>query len=166
MILALLLIGFVGSAIYLSLTHVGPSIASTQHNAEWAVWLQMEHYFKNSKTCTSLLKGHRRGDSLLGHEKSILVGREWQESGWIVKDLYLLRKEDEIAWELNPDPEHEGQMFLKVSLIPRPSKGEKLGMHYLMAAPTSTRLIPIDAELGSLDLRGPASSGQMIKACK
>lgn len=102
----------------------------------------------------------------MGHEKSLLVGREWQGSGWIVKDLYLLRKEDEIAWELNPDPEHEGQMFLKVSLIPRPSKGEKLGLHYLMAAPTSTRLIPIEAELGSLDLRGPASSGQMIKACK
>lgn len=166
LILALLLIGFVASAIYFSLHHVGPSIASTHQNAEWVVWQQMERYFKNAKTCTSLMRGHRRGDSLLGHEKSLLVGREWQGSGWIVKDLYVLRKEDEVAWELNPDPEHEGQLFLKVSLIPRPSKGEKLGVHYLLEAPTSTRLIPIDAELGSLDVRGPASSSHFIKECK
>lgn len=166
LILAMLLIGFVASAIYLSLRHFGPSIASTQHNAEWVVWQQMERYFKNAKSCTTLMRGHRRGDSLLGHEKSLLVGREWQGSGWIVKDLYVLRKEDEVAWELNPDPEHEGQLFLKVSLIPRPTQGKKLGVHYLLEAPTSTRLIPIDAELGSLDVRGPASRGQIIKECK
>lgn len=166
LILALLLIGFVASAIYLTLRHAGTSIANTQNNAEWVVWQQMESYFKNTKTCTSIMRGHRRGDSLLGHEKSLFVGREWQGSGWIVKDLYVLRKEDEVAWELNPDPEHEGQLFLKVSLIPRPSEGKKLGVHYLLEAPTSTRLIPIDAELGSLDVRGPASSSHFIKECK
>lgn len=166
MILAILLIGLVASTIYLSIRHARSSIANTTKNDEWAVWQQMENYFKDSKTCSTLLRGHRRGDSLLGHEKGLLVGREWRESGWIVKDLYVLRKEDEVAWELNPDPDHEGQIFLKVSLIPRPAKGEKLGVHYLLAAPTSTRLIPIEAKLGSIETRGPASAGRIIKECK
>ncbi len=112
------------------------------------------------------MRGHRRGDSLLGLEGALRVGREWQSSGWIVKDLYLLRKEDEVAWELKLDPDREGQIFLKVSLIPKPQKGEKLGIHYLLAAPTSSRLIPIDTELVADEMRAPASSNSIIKECK
>jgi hypothetical protein len=166
LILATLLIAFVASATCFSLRHTSSLIASTVHGDEWSVWQQMESYLKNRKTCTTLMRGHRRGDSLLGLEGALRVGREWQGSGWIVKDLYLLRKEDEVAWELKPDPNYEQQIFLKVSLIPKPPQGEKLGMQYLLAAPTSLRLIPINAELGSVEMRGPASSGHIIKECK
>ena len=166
LILAIVLIAFVASATSLSIQHTNSLIESRIHKDEWLVWQQLESYLKNSKTCTTLMKGHRRGDSLLGLEGGLRVGREWQSSGWLVKDLYLIRIEDEVAWELKQDLNHEGQFFLKVSLIPKPLKGEKLGMEYLLTANTSSRLIQIDAELVSDEMRGPASSNPIIKECK
>jgi len=143
-----ILVAFVCAAISLAMLRIREDLnVATAFNGERVgeheAWVSFERYFKDHQRCTEFMKGKRLGDAILGGGtfEAPQVGREWKESGWIVKDLYLLREEDEMAWDLPRTDEK--QVYLKVSLVPRPHSGEKVGLQYMLNAPTSMRLIPL-----------------------
>lgn len=126
--------------------------------ARTEAWDSLEEHFRDQRRCTALLRGKQRGDSL-----DQLTGKEWQDSGWIVREGHILRAEDEVAWQLPTDEGRPEQLYVKLSLIPGPEKGARMSIDQFLQAQSVGRLVKIEAEFTSDSQRGPAS---VITKCK
>ena len=116
--------------------------------SENTAWVGLERFFRDNPACTQLLKRKKLGESFLGAPETDMpkVGREWDETGWLIKEMYVLRREDEIAWHLKRSTSARpgvSTVYLKISLVPKPAEGIKAGVDYMLRAPTSTRLISV-----------------------
>lgn len=152
-VLVAVLVTFVCASITLVMFQVRHDLEqSTAFNeekvSEHTAWMGLERFFRDNPVCTQLLKRKKLGESLMGgrEPESPQVGREWDETGWLIKDMYVLRREDEIAWQVKRAPSSlpgVATVYLKISLIPKPAPGIKAGVEYMLRAPTSTRLIGV-----------------------
>jgi hypothetical protein len=116
--------------------------------SENTAWVGLERFFRDNLVCTQFLKRKKLGESLIGAHQPDMprVGREWDDTGWLVKEMYVLRREDEIAWHVKRNASsHPGvsTVFLKIGLVPKPAAGIQAGVDYVLRAPTSTRLIAV-----------------------
>ncbi|MBY0515535.1 MAG: hypothetical protein K2P81_01410 [Bacteriovoracaceae bacterium] len=122
----------------------GASAFFDKRLGEHQVLVGIENYFKDNLNCSQMLSGKRRGDLLLDNHSpnAPKIGKEWKKSGWIVKDLFLLRAEDAKGWAI--DVHNLDRVHLKVSLVPKPVEGIKVGMDYLLNAPASVKIISLN----------------------
>lgn len=118
---------------------------------EGQAWYGMEKFFKDTQSCSGFFHGRRLGDTVVGEGFGPVIGKEWLNTGLIVKDLYLLRREDEVAWNVKKgawDPlSGEGEIYVKVTLVARPENGEMLGVDYLLNAPAVSRIFSMKVSM-------------------
>src|SRR5690606_5936712 len=107
--------------------------AFAPHSGEHEAWVTLERFFKDDLKCSQMLAGKGPGDTVLGGAgpEAPQVGQEWRGTGWVIKDLYVLRREDEASWQLKRPAmplaqEGEGHVYVKVSLVPKPKDGISL----------------------------------------
>ena len=110
------------------------------------------------------------GESLMGAPETDMpkVGREWDETGWLVKEMYVLRREDEIAWNVKRSGSSRpgvSTIFLKIDLVPKPGPGIKAGIDYMLRAPTSTRLIAVRVTMAHERVFGHCQRQVAEQAC-
>lgn len=175
MVLGAVLVAFVCASIVLVMFQVRQDLehssAFTQEKvSEHAAWMGLERFFRDNPVCTQFLKRKKLGESLLGGRAPATpqVGREWDESGWLIKDMYVLRREDEIAWQVKRAPSSlpgVATVFLKISLIPKPAPGIKAGVEYMLRAPTSTRLIGVKVTMAHERVFGHCRRQAAEQAC-
>jgi hypothetical protein len=138
--------------------------------SENAAWVGLERFFRDNPVCTQFLKRKKLGESLLGGRGDDMpkVGREWDESGWLVKEMYVLRREDEIAWQVKRNPSSRpglSTVYLKIGLVPLPAPGIKAGVDYMLRAPTSTRLIAVRVTMAHERVFGHCQRQVAEQAC-
>jgi len=153
-----LLAGLVGFGTYWVLTHARfdateVEFSNQRHAQQVGVWRDLAAFFQHPRHCTSFLQGHKLGESLIGSEKGHpIIGQEWNKSGWVVKELYLLRRQDEVAWQVNDSellrPRAEQLVYLKVGVVPKPQG--KITVDYLLSSRPSYRIFPIPVALGEV----------------
>lgn len=130
--------------------------------ARTEAWASLEEHFRDQRRCTALLRGKQRGDSL-----DQLTGKEWQDSGWIVREGHILRAEDEVAWQLPKDEDRPHELYVLLSLIPGGQNGERLSVDQFLKAEAVGRLVKIEAEFSEDRKRAPASGPEgVIRKCK
>lgn len=145
---ALLLIAFVVIATVLVVLQIRQDLQAAsafdpQRLGEREAWVTLEHYFKDNIQCSQFLNGKKHGDTIITPDdpRGPKVGSSWRDSGWIVKDIYLLKSDEQVHWQIAADL--KSHVVLKVTLVPKPRKGIALSVEYLLNAPASTRLIPV-----------------------
>lgn len=133
---------------------------------EKLAWGAMEEFWESPGACTRLLRGHRLGQSLhTVMNQGPRPGSEWRGSGWIVKDVYLLGRQDEAAWMARRNGDGKDSVYVKVSLVPRPKQGVPLSVSYIIHAPSVSRIFPLGARLSHA--RTPASVvDQTVWSCE
>ncbi len=138
--------------------------------SENTAWVGVERFFRDNPGCTQLLKRKKLGESLMGAQEPDMpkVGREWDETGWLVKEMYVLRREDEIAWQLKRTTSARpgvSTVYLKISLVPKPASGIKAGVDYMLRAPTSTRLVGVKVTMAHERVFGHCQRQVAEQAC-
>lgn len=138
--------------------------------SESTAWVGLERFFRQNSVCTQLLRRKKLGESLLGGPQGGMptVGREWDETGWLVKEMYVLRREDEIAWHVKRNVSTRpgvSTVYLKIGLVRKPAAGIKVGVDYMLRAPTSTRLIDVRVTMAHERVFGHCQRQIAEKAC-
>lgn len=132
--------------------------------SEHTAWVGLERFFRDNQGCTELLKRKKLGEHVVG-----MVGQEWDETGWLIKDMYVLRREDEVSWQVSRPSHHRvpgvSTVYLKVTLVPRPAEGVKTGVDYMLRAPTSTRLIGVKVTMAHERVFGHCRRQVAEQAC-
>jgi hypothetical protein len=157
---------FVCGSILLMVTHVRRDLRLNQAVDPHEGWVSLEQFFKDAENCTTLLKSRMPGESLLAKGMPAefpRVGMEWQGSGQVIKEMYILRKEDEIAWQV---PKHTSStVYLKIEMVPNPMPGVKIGVDYMLHAPTTSRLIAIQVERAEEHFIGDCERRMAERTC-
>ncbi len=145
---ALLLITFVVIATILVVLQIRQDLQAAsafdpQRLGEREAWVTLERYFKDNLQCSQFLAGKKQGETILHSDdpRGPKVGSPWKESGWIIKDIYLLKPDEQVHWQVAADV--KTHVVLKIALVPKPLEGVALSVEYLLNAPTSTRLITV-----------------------
>ncbi len=169
------LVTFVCASIMLVMFQVRQDLEHTtsfsqEKVSEHTAWMGLERFFRDNPVCTQLLKRKKMGESLMGSYEAEMpkVGREWDETGWLIKEMYVLRREDEIAWQVKRNPSTQpgvSTVYLKIGLVPRPAPGVKAGVDYMLRAPTSTRLIAVKVTMAHERVFGHCDRQVAEQAC-
>ncbi len=162
-VLALMVLAaFTASAVYSVTRQLRDSFHVEDASRLARVWRSLETYLRSPSRCEGLLRGVREGTHLSG-SAGLAVGREWQRSGWIVKDLYLLSREDQAAWHLATAGDSEGH--LKITLVRRADPGTPGGLEHLLSAPTAVRLVALKILWGQEEVFRGCSLVKLHRAC-
>jgi hypothetical protein len=138
----------------------------TSRPGEERAWSAMRDFWESPGACTRLLRGNRLGHSLIPVWHSApRPGSEWQGTGWIVKDVYLLGRQDEAAWMARRQGDAKNTVYVKVSLVPRPKQGIPLSVSYLIHAPSVSRIFALGAEL-SQSRTIASTDGLVVWSCE
>ena len=124
-------------------------VQTQKQSSEQRAWWGLERFFADSKSCSTFFRGKRLGEAVIEEAQGFgpKLGQEWLKTGWIVKDVYVLRRVDEVAWNLRQELKSD-TAYVKVSLVPRPSQGQAMGVDYLLSAPSISRIFPVKMTLG------------------
>ena len=153
------------------------SAQNIKHSNEHRAWYAMEKFFKDTHSCTNMFRGKKLGETVLGANGfGPHVGHEWLNTGWVVQDLYLLRREDEVAWnvrEKSAMPGEEwnqklghGKIYVKVSLVPRPPEGESIGLDYLLNTSSISRIFPMKVTMAEERVFTECEMSEAREACQ
>ena len=149
----------------------------SMHNHKQAnvsrAWYGMEKFFRDTQSCSGFFQGHRLGDTVVGEGFGPIIGREWLNTGLIVKDLYLLKREDEVAWHVRTDKtaQHwnprvgEGNIYVKVSLVARPDEGG-MGIDYLLNTPGISRIFQVKVTMARELILSNCDAHKTQQACQ
>ena len=170
-----ILVTFVCASITLVMFQVRRDLESTtsfvqEKVGENTAWVGLERFFRDNPVCTQLLKRKKLGESLMGASEPEMprVGREWDDTGWLVKEMYVLRREDEIAWHVKRNVSSRpgvSTVYVKIDLVPGPAPGIKAGVDYMLRAPTSTRLIAVRVTMAHERVFGHCQRQVAEQAC-
>ncbi len=114
-----------------------------QHKA----WTDLESFISNPTVCSQVFKDKKLGSSVISNNALIglRVGKEWRESGFVIKDLYVLSAEQEISWASSKG--ERNKIFVKLTLVEKP-QNEPLTLSYIMRAQEFSRILSIPAVVG------------------
>ena len=120
-----------------------PGPGQQQHKA----WTELESFITDPTVCSQIFKHQKLGASVISTNSlmGLRVGKEWRESGFVIKDLYVLSSEQEISWANSKGD--KDKIFVKLTLVEKPL-GEALSLSYMMRAQEFTRIISIPAVVG------------------
>lgn len=153
------------------------SVQNIKHTNEHRAWYGLEKFMRDSQSCTKMFRGKKLGDTILGPNTfGPTVGREWLNTGWVVQDIYLLRREDEVAWnvrkkgtktaqEWNQDLGH-GKIYVKVSLVPKPPEGENISLDYLLNTTSISRIFPMTVTMAEERIFTDCKMSEARQACQ
>ncbi len=114
-----------------------------QHQA----WLDLEAFISDPSICPHIFKNKKLGSSVIETNSliGIRVGKVWRESGFVVKDIYVLKAEEEILW--STQRRERDRIYVKITLVEKPLD-QSLSLQYMMNASEYTRIISIPATVG------------------
>lgn len=120
-------------------------VVKDQHKA----WTELEHFISDADICPHLFKSKKLGQSIINTNPLIglRVGKEWRDSGYIIKDLYILTPEEEISWAAYKGEKNKDLVFVKVTMVEKP-QDQAMTLKYMMNASEYTRILSIPAVVG------------------
>lgn len=139
--------------------------------ADTSAWEGLEQFFARTQHCSGFLQGRKLGETLLTQFPGApVIGRPWGKAGHVVKDLYLLRREDEVAWQVRDQLEWdgltgEGIIYLKVSLV-KLAEGEEASVDELLHRTAVSRIFGLRVSMAREQVYADCDPQKAKEACE
>lgn len=139
---------------------------NTRMTAEHKAWWGLERFLRDSESCSSYFRGKRLGETIVGEGRVFgpRVGQEWLKTGWLVKDIYVLKREDEVAWNVRRAPKSD-TVYVKVSLVPKPEQ-VSAGVDYILNAPSVSRIFAVGVTLAEEKVFTSRNQSDALNLCR
>lgn len=129
-------------------------------------WTELEHFISDSDICPHLFKNKKLGQSIINTNPLIglRVGKEWRDSGYVIKDLYILTAEEEISWAAFKGEKKLDRVFIKLTMVEKP-RDQSMTLQHMIEASEYTRILAIPAVVGEEFAFNDCSLNEAEKFC-